>query len=147
MNADDAVGRERVIHEAESWLRTPFHVDACLKGVGVDCGRLLSAVYGAAGFAVPSEMGHFAKDWSAHTTEERYLNFVKAYAHLVSTQEPGDIVMVKMVGSKVFSHGAIIINWPNVIHAYWGRGVELADATKGLLGGGEKLFFSPFGTS
>ena len=37
--------REEVVNEAASWIGTPVHQNAMVKGAGVDCGRLLYAVY------------------------------------------------------------------------------------------------------
>lgn len=34
----------RVIAEARTWLGTPFHHQACLRGQGVDCGQLVVGV-------------------------------------------------------------------------------------------------------
>ncbi|MDO6044547.1 hypothetical protein Q4P48_08410 [Neisseria gonorrhoeae] len=41
--------RARIVEEARSWLGTPYHHHAMVKGAGVDCAMLLVAVYGAVG--------------------------------------------------------------------------------------------------
>ncbi|HYL49488.1 MAG TPA: hypothetical protein VET84_09005 [Stellaceae bacterium] len=41
---------------------------------------------------------------------------------------PGDIALWRF--GRCFSHGAIVIEWPVVIHAYLGRGCVLEDAAK-----------------
>jgi hypothetical protein len=41
--------RQAVIAEARSWIGTPFHDRARVKGAGVDCLQLLIASYHAAG--------------------------------------------------------------------------------------------------
>lgn len=136
--------RDLVIFAARSWLKTPFHMGACVKGSGVDCGTLLTAVYSAAGCDVPTELGHFSKDWHLHTAEDRYLDFIESYARPVEAPLPGDIAMFRMKRAKVFSHGAIVIEWPKVIHAFWGHGVEEADASIGALKWADVRFYSPW---
>ena len=37
--------REAVIREAKSWIGTPFHHAARIKGAGVDCLMLLAEIY------------------------------------------------------------------------------------------------------
>ena len=37
--------REKIVAEARSWIGTPYHNCADIKGVGVDCGMLLVRVF------------------------------------------------------------------------------------------------------
>ena len=41
--------RQAVVAEALTWLGTPYHHRARVKGAGVDCGQLLAAVFEGAG--------------------------------------------------------------------------------------------------
>ena len=41
--------RQRIVEEARSWLGTPYHHQAMVKGAGVDCAMILVAVYRAVG--------------------------------------------------------------------------------------------------
>ena len=63
---------ERVVAEAKTWLRTPYHHAADIKGVGVDCAMILLRVYQAVG-AVPPEVDPrpYPADWFLHRDEER----------------------------------------------------------------------------
>jgi cell wall-associated NlpC family hydrolase len=36
--------REELVSEARSWIGTPWHHRACVKGIGVDCIRLIEAM-------------------------------------------------------------------------------------------------------
>ena len=116
--------RQRVIDEAKTWLGTPFLHQAAVKGAGVGCGTLLTCVYGACEFKVPSleEIGHFSHDWHLHTREERYLNIIKRFTIETKVPRPGDIVLFRM--GYVYAHSAIVVDWPNVIHVMWKRSVE-----------------------
>ena len=40
--------------------------------------------------------------------------------------QPADFVVFKF--GRAFSHGAIVVNWPAIIHSYIPRGVMLGDA-------------------
>jgi len=52
--------RQLVIKEALTWLSTPFHHEAMIKGAGVDCGMFLAAVYRVAGLIPEFTVAHYA---------------------------------------------------------------------------------------
>ena len=86
--ANEQEQRATVIKEAQSWLGTPFHDNACIKHVGVDCGRFLVAVYGAAGIRVPdlSDLAVFPHGWFLHRDRARYLDVILQF---ISTEQHG----------------------------------------------------------
>ena len=140
--------RQAVIQEAVSWLGTPYHHAARVKGAGVDCGQILALVYEAAGITpeiVPDDYPH---DWHMHRSEERYLATVERWAHKIDgPPEPGDIALFRI--GRCISHGAIVVSWPTVIHAVlkgggvvFGDVVADADLAHHLVG-----YWSPFGGS
>ena len=45
---------------------------------------------------------------------------------------------------RVFSHGAIVVDWPRLIHAYWAIGVVWGNATLHPLKHRPVRFFTPF---
>lgn len=55
--------RAAVVAEARTWLGTPYHHEACVKGAGVDCGMLLRAVYIATGVMPKFEVESYPRDW------------------------------------------------------------------------------------
>lgn len=140
--------RKAVVSEAMSWLRTPHHNGARLKGVGVDCGQFPLAVYEACGIIPHVIVPPYPSDFHLHNGREWYLEIVKAYGKELDEgkmPEMGDFVIYKI--GRVFSHGGIVIEWPNIVHAYVGLGVVLADGNQGHLGSRlvkEKKFFSPW---
>jgi cell wall-associated NlpC family hydrolase len=127
--------REQVVTEARTWIGTPFHQNQMLKGVGVDCGRLLYAIYRAAGI-IPADdapepddpsgpiTGRYAHDWFANTTNERYLRRAMRYGWKIAESVcirtmnplPGNLVLTRCVGSENYNHGGIVVAWPHVIH-------------------------------
>jgi cell wall-associated NlpC family hydrolase len=101
---------------------------ARVKGAGVDCLTLLAEVYAEAGLVERVPIPHYPHDWHLHQSEERYLNGILYYMHEVETPLPGDVVLWKF--GRCFSHGAIVVNWPDVIHAYVGSAVTLENAER-----------------
>ncbi len=126
--------REKVIAEAISWIGTPYHPKAKIKGVGVDCGWLLIEVFNRCGLIPKVDPGDYAKDWHLHHSEEKYLNWVEQFADPVETPQPGDVAIYRF--GRTYSHGTIVIDWPTVVHAHIEEGQVLyADATSRPLEG------------
>ena len=141
-------GRFAVIEEAREWLRTPYHHMARVKGVGADCLTLLAEVYERAGVIPHVDVPFYPPDWNLHRDAERYLDGVMQYAREVPVgsgtgrPQPGDIAVFKF--GRCFAHGAIVIQWPRLIHAWHNAGVVYADATQGQLAGRPVRIFDPF---
>lgn len=133
--------RQKIVSEAESWLGTPYHHEACVKGAGVDCAQILIGVYSSVGLVEKPEVGHYPPDWMLHRSEERYLLWLLKYCTEVAEPLPGDIAIFKF--GRCFSHAAIVQEWPNIVHAHMQSACAcLADATKGDLEGREVKFYS-----
>ena len=136
--------RAAVVQEALSWAGTPYHHRARVKGAGVDCGQLLAAVYENAGVVPPIHPGAYPPDWHLHRSEERYLAHVQEHAHQVEAPGPGDIVLFRF--GRCISHGAVVVAWPRIVHAYVGMGVVEDDAeTNPILASRLAGFWSPWG--
>jgi hypothetical protein len=56
--------------------------------------------------------------------------------------EPADVAIWKI--GRVYSHAAIVIAWPKIIHADADNGVILGDGTQGKLANKPVRFFSLF---
>lgn len=109
---------------AQSWVGTPFHHAARIKGAGVDCANLLIAVYSEAGLIEPFELEPYPQDWMLHREAERFLDTVGRYADEVPVPVPGDTVVMRF--GRCFSHGAILVDPQTLVHAFVGRPVEPA---------------------
>ncbi len=117
--------RDDIVAHARAWLRTPFHHQGRVKGVGVDCLQFLIAVNQESGLLPEVQYEHYPRDWHFHQDEERYLNAVSRYARRVEIPLPGDFALFKF--GRCVSHAAIVIDWPLCIHAYVGQGVVEVD--------------------
>jgi hypothetical protein len=104
-----------------------------LKGVGVDCGQFIIAVFENIGYLQKGEIqpGYYPPDWHLHKDEERYLGWVKNRSRKVEEAQPGDIALFKF--GRCVSHGGIVLAWPQIIHAYLDYGVIISSVEEPLL--------------
>ena len=111
--------RARRGRRGATWLGTPYHNCADVKGVGVDCGMLLVRVFVDTGLVAPFDPRPYPADWHLHRSEEKYLGFVFDRGKEVAAPQPGD-VMVMRIG-RCYSHGGIVtVPTPlTIIHAYF----------------------------
>jgi cell wall-associated NlpC family hydrolase len=123
--------RKAVVDEALSWLGTPYHHQGFIKGAGVDCGFLLIKAFHECGLIPWIDPRPYPKDWHLHRSAEKYLGWVEQYTKRLpdgTIPKPGDIILYRW--GRCVSHGALVVDYPKVIHAYLGQGVLLADATQ-----------------
>lgn len=140
--------RRAIVAEALTWERTPFHDDARLKGIGVDCAQFVAGVYLAAGTVPDFEVPHYSSQWFLHSGDERLMNFVIAVGgHEIQESQagPGDLLLYRL--GHAFAHAAIIVDWPSqIIHAHKLSGMVLrASPFEADLRGRRVKFFSIWG--
>lgn len=146
MDERERAERGRVVAIARTWLGTPYHDHAKIKGAGVDCGQIIGATFEEAGIIDSFETGYYSPQWYMHKDGEEFVRILLSYGtHEIEATDalPGDIVVYKFARS--FAHGAIIVDpgFPRIIHAYkpaWG--VIENDGAIGPLGARERRFFS-----
>jgi cell wall-associated NlpC family hydrolase len=136
-------GREAVVAEAMTWLGTPWRHRGRIKGAGVDCAQFVIKAYAGAGLIEDFDTGEYPRDWHIHRDEERFLSFVPSFAREITESEVGrgDLVLCKI--GRVFSHGVIVVDWPQGIHAAINAGqVVLCDLDRefGLITGDRRFF-------
>ena len=161
---NETLQRQHVIHEAKSWLRTPFAHRGKVKGAGVDCAVLAIAVYQAC-WLVPAayEPPPYKMDWHLHhghhwpsgqtyrgheehaledCAEEVYLREVLKLASPAGTPTPGCLALFQF--GRAYAHGAIVLMWPLLVHASRiARCVSLGDGERdGELLGRRPRFFT-----
>lgn len=154
--------RAAVVKEALSWVGTPFHERAAVKGEkgGVDCARFISAVFrDGIGLAtsVPDlslqinlhrdALREYAKQ-HGYETEEIYLEELKRAGWREIRFEdlkPGDLVVPKI--GHIHWHGSIVIEWPKVISAHGHAGKVLVSNAEvdDWIAGRELKYFSLWG--
>jgi len=110
--------RDAIVEEAKTWLGTPYHPCADVKGAGVDCGMLLVRVYCDLGLIERFDPRPYPSQWALHQRAELYLELVKRFGRELPEGEApkrGDAALFKF--GHCWAHGAIITDWPNLIHA------------------------------
>lgn len=119
----EAEGRAAIVAEAMTWLKTPYHHRAKLKGIGVDCAQFVLAVYANVGLIDDFDTGEYPQDWHIHRDVERYLKIVLKFGAAVPLEaaKPGDVILFKI--GRVYSHGSIMTAPGQVIHAFQKAGM------------------------
>ncbi|MGH6836529.1 MAG: hypothetical protein ACREC9_13535 [Methylocella sp.] len=114
----EASERIAVVAEARSWLRTPYHPQADVKGAGVDCGMLLVRVFVDTGLVRPFDPRPYADDWYLHRSEERYLGFIFDRTKEVPAPQPGDVMVFRY--GRCYAHGGIVTSVAplTIVHAF-----------------------------
>lgn len=137
--------RAAVVAEAVSWIGTPFHHAARVKGAGVDCLHLLCEVYERAGVISRIDPPFYRPDFHLHRDAERFLDGLSRHAREIpGPPEPGDIALFRF--GRCFSHGAIAVRWPSLIHAnFLAKAVTWGEAGQTPLAGRPVRFFTVFG--
>jgi cell wall-associated NlpC family hydrolase len=78
------------------------------------------------GFVVGPTDNREGIDPSPANRERFGVSEASASSEIQTTPQPADFVVFKF--GRTFSHGAIVIKWPLIIHSYIPHGVMLADA-------------------
>ena len=101
---------------------------------------LLMVTYSDAGVIAPFEFEPYPEDWMLHRSEERLMHIVQHYADEVQRPLPGDVALFRF--GHCHAHGAVVVEWPLIIHAYRVEGeVVWGDASQGLLADRKVRFF------
>src|SRR5262245_26477491 len=107
--------RTTVISLARSWLGTPYHHQASLKGVGSDCIGLIRGIwrelYGA---EAPEALPAYTRDWAEAQGRETLIE--AARRHLIevprSQAQPGDVLVFRWRRDSLAKHCAILSALP-----------------------------------
>jgi NlpC/P60 family putative phage cell wall peptidase len=112
--------RRDVVAIARTWIGTPFHDCASVKGAGVDCAQLVKAVYIEAGLMAPFDLPHYSPQWFLHQEGEAFLSHVSQRCVEIAAQQArlGDIVLYRF--GRCYAHAGIVAEpgFPRIIHAY-----------------------------
>lgn len=113
---DETSERASVVKEAESWVNTRYVSNADVKGAGIDCGMLLVRVFVDLKLIEPFDPRPYPAQWALHQRAERYLASIQNFADEIEGPPlPGDVVLFQF--GHCWSHGAIVVDWPRIIHA------------------------------
>lgn len=111
--------RANIIIEAFTWVGTPYHHQARVKGVGVDCAQLVAGVAeNVFPRLKPINTEVYSVEWHMHNREEKMCQIIESFnceSKPVEERLPGDILTFQF--GRVQSHMGILINDGQFIHA------------------------------
>ncbi|AWN49192.1 peptidase P60 [Methylobacterium terrae] len=123
--AASADTRARVVALARTWLGTPYHHQASVRGAGCDCLGLLRGVYAALYGAEPEVPPPYTPSWAEDLGAETLRD--AAARHLVALDpaaaEAGDVLLFRWRDALPAKHCAILVAPSVMIHAYDGHAV------------------------
>lgn len=113
----------QLIEEAESWIDTPYHHQAKLKGIGVDCCNFILAIAENCNIVKPIELAPYNLMWHLHARHEMMLELLEKYGCKkieVDLTDPetwpiGSILCLRY--GRTCSHLALVLPELNIIHA------------------------------
>lgn len=125
--------KKRIVAEALSWVGTPYHHQAMVKGVGVDCAQLLVGIALNTDLIGEDDLAkvplNYSPEWNLHNREEVMLGILETMgcSPVVGTPAPGDIVAFRV--GRAYGHLGVIVTSTEFVHA------EIQGSTKGSVNG------------
>lgn len=145
MDRDEPAERQAYVAAAREWLGTPFHDNAALRGVGVDCAQLVRSAAVESGLRRVEPTGAYSHQWMLHRDDDRLVAFVLRYTGEIGPDaaRAGDLVIYRV--GRAYAHLAIITGPGRIIHAHKGSGAVIESGMDDYdLDGRDRRFFSPW---
>lgn len=116
---------EVVIKAARSWLGTPYHDQASLRGVGCDCLGLARGVWREVVGPEPFPIPPYSRDWGETGPREVLAEGARAAMVEVAPRDAatGALVLFRMRPRAIAKHVGILTAPDRFIHAYERLGV------------------------
>lgn len=120
-----SMNREHIIAEAASWIGTPYHHQASLKGVGTDCLGLVRGIWRAVYGPEPAPVPPYGQDTGdgAATLLEGLRQHLREGS---GAPKPGDLLLFRVRENVPARHCAILVEPERFVHAVSGRSVSSA---------------------
>lgn len=122
-----------IIAPARSWLGTPYHDQASLRGVGCACPGLAPGVWrevvGPEPFPVPS----YSRDWGEIGLREVLAEGARRMMVEIAPADasPGALLLLRMRTGAIAKHVGILTGPASFIHSYERHGVTEETLTSG----------------
>ena len=114
-----------VIAAARSWLGTPYHDQASLKGVGCDCLGLARGVWREVVGPEPFLIEPYSRGWGETGQIEVLAEGARRMMREIAMAEigPGALVLFRMVPRAIAKHVGVMTGPDSFIHSYERLGV------------------------
>lgn len=119
------MNRNTIIAEAASWLGTPYHHRASLKGVGCDCLGLVRGVYRTVCGDEPHELPAYPQHNDGNESERLMIALEARLICNASPGKAGDVIVFRLRPNFPARHCGILVEPKRFIHAVSGRSVSL----------------------
>lgn len=117
--------RAEIVRVLRTWLGTPYHHQASVKGVGTDCLGLVRGLYRELYGIEPEMPPPYSRDWAEASGLETML--MAAARHLrpvpISEAGAGDVLIFRLRPNTVAKHAGILATPSTMIHAMDGAAV------------------------
>ncbi len=114
-----------VVAAARSWLGTPYHDQASVKGAGCDCLGLARGVWREVVGPEPFPMPPYSRDWGETGTREVLAEGARTMMPEIAPAEagPGALVLFRMRPQAIAKHVGVLSGPDRFIHSYERLGV------------------------
>lgn len=121
-----------IIAAARSWLGTPYHDQASVKGAGVDCLGLARGIWREVVGPEPLSVPPYSRDWGEVMPSEVLAEGAAGWLKPIPLSEAGlgSVVLFRMMPSAIAKHVGILTSEANFIHAFQGIGVIEEEMTR-----------------
>ena len=125
-----------VVAAARSWLGTPYHDQASVKGAGVDCLGLARGIWREVIGPEPLSVPPYSRDWGETLASEVLAEGAASWLRPIqlTAARPGSVVLFRMMPQAIAKHVGILtgdlMSAGTFIHAFQGIGVIEEEMTR-----------------
>ncbi len=116
--------RSNIVDAARSWLGTPYHHQAALKGIGADCLGLVRGVWRDVYGTEPEHPPPYSRDWAEASGIETMIAAAERHfeARAPGDARPGDVLLFRLRAGAVAKHAGLLATPSTFVHAMEGGG-------------------------
>ena len=121
-----------IITAARSWLGTPYHDQASVKGASVDCLGLARGIWREVIGHEPLSVPPYSRDWGETLATEVLAEGAAGWLVPIplDAARPGSVVLFRMMPQAIAKHVGILTGAATFIHAFQGIGVIEEELTR-----------------
>ena len=121
-----------ILASARSWLGTPYHDQASVKGAGVDCLGLARGIWREVIGPEPLSVPPYSRDWGETLANEVLAEGAAGWLVPIplTAAGPGSVVLFRMLPRAIAKHVGILTGPASFIHAFQGIGVIEEEMTR-----------------
>ena len=109
-----------IVEAARTWIGTPYHNQASLKGVGCDCVGLARGIYREVYGHEPKVNLSYSPDWGDHNGNEEIIAAADRFLEPLELDRlhPGCVILIRLRKHLTAKHCLIYTGDNRVIHAF-----------------------------